>query len=156
MSSRNQATEVKLKQELGVGSQPLFTRDEQRVLLQRRDDIDYLPRGLMAVIARDVGTSREYVRQVLYTDDTFTRFRSDKAYAIWTMLRSRVGDRADEVALMRSIVDALKNKQPVSIKVNSMTFRFIERRLAELNVKCKIDRDASTMPISYVLTAASS
>jgi hypothetical protein len=133
---------------------PLFDADAQRKLLAARDEIyDYLPRGVLSDIAREVRCSREFVRQVLQNEDTFNRMKSDKAFDIWTSITRIAAERRDDINRFKEIIETLRKGLPVQVTMNSTSNRSLARKLKMLAIRFSVTVSTEVTPHVYHYTA---
>jgi len=131
----------------------LFDDKRKKKLLTLRDKLDYLPNGIQAQIAKDVGCTRQTVHNVLYAYNDDIAVRSDFAYNVWKALEGIMAqkDNMEEYDVMHSIVDGLRKGSNIKIEMALTKFRLIKRKLDKSGVPYKMEKSRG-WPNSYLLT----
>lgn len=130
---------------------------EKRQFLEARDDLQYLPVGILSKIADAVGCQRQYVHQVVYAKTPFLEM-THKAVRIWRLLYNLVyavespenvrAKHMEELERNKGFFKALREGTVVQVQMPSRKFRFFERKLEKLGIPCSIYRQP-TAPITY-------
>ena len=119
---------------LGDIEMPLFDPDQQKVLNRCVSEIPFMSRGIFARIAKEVGVSREFVRKVITSDDSFNKYRSDNACKVWNELRTACNDNRHSIDTNRLIYEALACGHPINYKGNCTRYRFVTTMLKNMKV----------------------
>jgi len=130
-----------------------FDPATRKHLIVVRDKLQYAPFGIVTAVAKVVGVRRQYAHSVIFEDDTFDKYRSEKAQRIWYELEKKVADNK-YVPVIEKVVKALRDPEgpQVELKMSSRLFAFLKRRLARLGVHYSVGTD-DAIPATYTFHA---
>lgn len=141
------------------GDELSFTRDEKYRLFKARDTLRNLPPtgksgGVLQRVAAEVGSSRQYVHQVIFPKNPQKLFssRNETYRKIWFLMEAKIMSIPMSTTYDR-FFEELTSKGEVSAKIPKSKIRFLQKRayqLAELQGKSiRVFQDNETIPSTY-------
>lgn len=124
-----------------------FPEATRKRLRAARDKLQYAPFGIVTSIANEVGVRRQFAHSVISDEDTFSKYRSEKAQKIWWCLERRI-DQNEIIPVVEKAVKALRSGENVKFKVSSRMFAFLKRRLIRLRIAHQVETDGQS-PATY-------